>query len=316
MRATNFMPSAPPVFDLEWASASGTHELLGEAATWSVAEQALYWIAIRDKALLRLDWKTGAVRRYALDQLVGGIVLEQSGTVLLALREAIWRLDPRTGDCAHVLTLESGLPENRLNEFKCDPLGRLWCGSMWDFGEQVRGKLYVVDAAWSVTTVRSEVCIPNSLAFSIVMDRVYFADTDTGAIEYARLSTDVAAHPLSWTTYSPAGAVPGRPDGAALDAEGYLWTARPRGGCVARIAPDGTVDRILPLPVSHATSCAFGGPDLDTLFVTTMRQRLTPAEIAAQPLAGHLLCAKPGVCGVPDSLFRAAGPLTAPIPAR
>lgn len=293
-----------------WHCVSQAPEVLGESAVWSVAERALYWVAIRGQAVVRLDTASGRIARFAFDELVGGVVLEASGTVLVALRESIVRLDPASGRREPVITLEQGLPENRLNEFKCDPRGRLWCGSMWDFGEQVRGSLYVIGPDWRVHIVRRDIGIPNGLAFSTEQDRVYFADSQKEAIEYAPLSAEAGRGAvLAWTALVGPGVLPGRPDGAALDADGYLWSARPRGGCIARIAPDGRVDRLLKLPVTHATSCAFGGPDLDVLYVTTLTQRLSPQDLRAQPLAGHVLATRPGVRGVPEPLFSPVRPL-------
>jgi sugar lactone lactonase YvrE len=99
------------------------------------------------------------------------------------------------------------------------------------------------------------------------------------------------------------GKLPGRPDGATVDSEGCLWNARYRGGCVARITPEGKVDRIIEVPASQVTSCTLGGPDLRTLYITTARQKLTPAELEAQPLAGRLFAVTVAVGGLPEPRF-------------
>ena len=94
------------------------------------------------------------------------------------------------------------------------------------------------------------------------------------------------------------------PDGASIDAEGYLWTAMFDGGCIARYAPDGRLDRTVPMPVSRATACTFGGPDLRTMYVTTARFRLTPEKLASETHAGGLLALDVGVAGVPEPMYR------------
>lgn len=288
---------------LDWQVAAAEPRcLLGENPVWSVREQALYWVDIRAQALHRLAWPAGAVRTWNFAEPVAGVALASEGAVVLAMKASIARFDPCSGRIAPLLTVETGLPENRLNEFKCDPAGRLWCGSMWDYGAQVRGSLYRIGPDLAVQVLRSGIGIPNGLAFS--QDRVYFADTQRGDIEVAEFTADESVP--SWRTFSPAGAVAGRPDGCALDAQGHLWTTRPRGGCVARIAPDGTVAAVYELPVSHPSACAFGGPELDMLFVTTARQKLAPEELARQPLAGCVLQARVGVRGRPEPEFQLA----------
>lgn len=150
--------------------------------------------------------------------------------------------------------------------------------------------------------MRTGIGIPNAIAFSPDGRTMYFADTQNGCIEraeYDQATGEVGA----WRLHVAADAVPGRPDGAAVDAAGYLWNARYGGGCVARFAPDGRLDRMVPLPVSQPTSCAFGGPALATLFVTTARQRLSASVLAAQELAGSLLAFEPGVAGLPEPAF-------------
>jgi sugar lactone lactonase YvrE len=221
---------------------------------------------------------------------------------VVAVRHALHGFDPQTGALSLIARVEDGPPENRLNDAKCDPAGRILCGSMWDYGLRTNGGLYRVEASGAVTRMRGEVTVANAIAFAPDGRRLYFTDTRKGVIEQA--DYDPASGSTGpWRPFAAADAAPGRPDGATVDAEGFLWNARYQGGCLARFAPDGRLDRLVPLPVSQPTSCAFGGEGLRTLYVTTARQKLGEDELAAQPLAGALLALDVGVAGVEEPLF-------------
>jgi sugar lactone lactonase YvrE len=145
--------------------------------------------------------------------------------------------------------------------------------------------------------------VPNSLCWSPDGRTMYFSDGREPVID--AFDYDPATGTPSWRrefARLPAGS--GVPDGAAVDADGFVWCAIYGGGAVHRYAPDGRLDRAVPLPVSQPTSCAFGGPALDTLYVTTARQRLSEEQLAAQPLAGALLALDVGVRGLPEPEFR------------
>jgi sugar lactone lactonase YvrE len=290
------------VESVEWQQLTQTPCVLGESPVWSSTEQVLYWIDVRGAELHRYDPQTRSQASFRFGELLGGVVMETGGCVLLAMKDAIHRFDPRSGATARLVALERDRPENRLNEFKCAPDGSLWCGSMWDFGLHVRGSLYRIDSALSVQVLRDKIGIPNGLAFDGERTRVYFADSKAGTIEHARWDLAAGAAALEW---NPFGASPleGRPDGSAIDDEGFLWSVRTGAGCIARIASDGRVDRLLKLPVTHPTACAFGGPGLDVLYVTSSRQRLDADALALQPMAGHLICARPGFRGVREPMF-------------
>jgi sugar lactone lactonase YvrE len=147
------------------------------------------------------------------------------------------------------------------------------------------------------------ITIPNSLAWSPNGRTMYFSDTPTmrimaydydpesGALMTGRLFADLTGHP-------------GRPDGSTVDADGCLWNAEVRGSRVVRYTPEGKVDRVITLPVSGVTSCAFGGPGMRTLYITTATQRLTEQELAQEPLAGGLFAVDVGVSGLAETPFK------------
>jgi len=285
-------------------------QTLGESATWCVRAQMLWWIDIRAPQVKRWNRASGAIDVWTMPELCGAVVPTTGAEVVVALRAGIQLLDPRTGTLAPMATLETGHPEHRLNEAKCDRQGRLWCGSMWDFGKHPTGGLYRVSTDLETRKVRSAVSIPNGIGFSPDGRRMVFVDTATRRIESAAYDTD-AGLPGPWSTLVEADAAPGRPDGNTVDAEGCIWSTRFGAGCIARFTPQGKLDRLIRLPVSQPTSCSFGGPHLDTLFVTSATQRLSPEALAAEPLAGALLALRPAAQGLPEPPFRWNAP-TAP----
>ena len=278
-------------------------QTLGESATWCARTQVLWWIDIRAPQVKRWNSASGAIDVWTMPELCGAVVPTTGAEVVVALRAGIRLLDPSTGTLSLLATLETGHPEHRLNEAKCDRQGRLWCGSMWDFGKHPTGALYRVATDLETRKVRSAVTIPNGLGFSPDGRRMVFVDTATGRIESAAYDTD-AGMPGPWNTLVEADAAPGRPDGSTVDAGGCIWSARFGAACIARFTPQGKLDRLIRLPVSQPTSCSFGGANLDTLFVTSATQRLTPETLAAEPLAGALLLLRPGVQGLTEPPFR------------
>jgi sugar lactone lactonase YvrE len=276
--------------------------MLGESPCWVARTGHLYWVDLRAPALHRLEPVAGAITTWPMPELIGAVASRASGGVIVALKHGVHAFDPDTASLDLIATLEAGSDEHRLNDAKCDRRGRMFCGSMWDYGAQSTGALYRIEADCTVTKIRGAVTVPNAIAFSPDGRRIYFADTRKGAIECADYDASTG-EVGTWQVFAEAAAAPGRPDGATVDAEGFLWNARYQGSCLARFAPDGSLDRIVHLPVSQPTSCAFGGPDLGTLYVTTARQKLDATQLASEPLAGSLFALDAGVAGLPEPEF-------------
>jgi sugar lactone lactonase YvrE len=173
---------------------------------------------------------------------------------------------------------------------------------MWDYGRRSTGSLYRLDADLRFERVLGGLTIPNAVCFSPQGDRVYVADTVVGSIDVLEIDCETG-RVRSRLPFVKAGAVPGKPDGATVDEHGFVWNARFGAGLIARFAPDGTLDSTIKLPVSQPTSCAFGGEDLGTLFITTATQNLSSTARLAQPLAGLVLATRPGIRGVPEPMF-------------
>ena len=253
---------------------------------------------LRAPALRRLDPATGAVASWTMPGLIGAVVGRAAGGVIVALPDGIHGFEPASGALTLLAPVALAGEGMRLNDAKCDAAGSLWFGAMRDFGADDTGGLYRLPPGGSPERLRDGVRVPNAIAFDRAGTLV-FCDTRAGAIERARVGNGR----LDWRPFAAADVAPGAPDGATFDADGFLWNARYGGAAVARIAPDGRLDRLVPLPVTNPTSCAFGGPGLATLYVTTARQGLSPERLAQEPLAGALLALDVGVGGLPEPGF-------------
>jgi sugar lactone lactonase YvrE len=262
----------------------------------------LYWVDIRAPALRRLDPRTEQVTSWTLNDLCGAVILSGDRRLLLAMRLGVFTFDPVDETLQPFVAPEREALNNRLNYSKCDRGGRLWIGTMRDYGLARTGALYRIGADRSCTRMLSDITVPNALSWSPDNRRMYFADTpDDGQIRAYEF--DPGEGRLGDCKIISSANLPGRPDGATVDSEGCLWNARYQGSCVARITPEGKVDRIIELPASQITSCALGGPDLRTLYITTARQKLKPAELDSQPLAGALFAVRVDVAGLPEPRF-------------
>lgn len=259
---------------------------LGEGPIWSGTEAAVYWIDILGRRLHRAGADGDGADSWDLPSKPGCVALAADGLLLLGLTDGLVTLDPVTASLRSLRALEEDVPENRLNDGASDSRGRLWIGSLHDRGERMSGALYRVDPDLTVTTVLTGVGTSNGLGWSPADDTFYFTDSWTQTI--TAFDFDVEAG----TVHNPRVFVRDDdclPDGLTVDAEGHVWSAKWGGAKIVRYTPDGSIDRVLTLPVPHATSVTFGGPDLDVLYVSTARAGLSDSEIQQSPCAGKLL---------------------------
>jgi len=273
---------------------------LGECPLWDEREAMLWWVDARFPAVKRLDPATGAVMMLVLPEVVGSLALRESGGMLAATKSGIHFLDPASGALEMKAEPESHLPDNRFNDGRCDRAGRFWAGTMSHVNRDPTGSLYRFDADFRSTRLRNAIIIPNSLAFSPDGRTMYFADTNRHTI-WAYDYDPASGAATGERVFADTGA--GWPDGSCVDADGCLWNADYGASRVVRYTPAGKVDRTYELPVTNVTCCCFGGRDLDTLYITTATQRLSPQALAQQPLAGSLFALRPGARGLPESRF-------------
>lgn len=277
---------------------------LGECPVWCGEEQALYWIDIHAGRLNRFDPRTAENRVWTLPEAIGSFALAADGSVLVALKSGLSRYDLHTGQLTRLARPEAHLPNNRLNDGRCDAQGRFWVGSMEDPVDPAgpKGALYRFDADHRSTRMTGGLFVANGLAFSPDGRTLYHSDSyqavrsiwawdldpDEGAISNRRLFVDTSD-------------MPGRPDGAAVDADGCYWMAGNDGWEIVRFTPEGRIDRCIALPVAKPSMLAFGGPGLDIIYVTSIRPA---AGLENQPLAGSLFAVRAGVVGLPEPRFR------------
>jgi sugar lactone lactonase YvrE len=276
-------------------------DILGEGPVWCPQAQALWWVDIKAPAVRRWDSATGAQRSWTMPEAVGSLALRRSGGVLVALKSGFFFLDPDTGGIAPAAARHGEDADMRFNDGRCDRQGRFWAGTMCDTDRPLPGHLYRLDPATGVRAVLHGIAIPNGLCWSPDGRTMYFTDSPTRTI--VAFPYDPATGTLGERRVFATVEGPGIPDGAIVDADGYMWSAEFGGGRITRYAPDGRVNRRLPVPVSQPTCCAFGGADLSTLFVTCSRLGLSEAALAAEPLAGAVLAYEPGVRGLPEPRY-------------
>jgi sugar lactone lactonase YvrE len=283
---------------LEVVVASGAH--LGESPVWDDRVGRLAWVDILGRHLHRTDPATGATDTTELPIDIGAIAPRAAGGFVAALQDGFWVLED--GPPRRLATIAEAGSHLRFNDGKCDPAGRFWAGTMAYSEEAGGGALYRLDPDGRVTRVLDDVTISNGLAWTADCTTMYYVDSPTQRID--AFSYDAATGEIS--DRRPAVVIPaaaGSPDGLAIDEEGGLWIALWGGGAVHRYL-GGRLDRIIRIPVTRPTSCAFGGPRLDELYITSAWKGLSPAERAAQPLAGAVFRARPGLRGVPAAVFR------------
>ncbi len=282
---------------------------LGECPLWSPVEQALYWVDIDGRVVHRYDPATGRDDTRRTPGRPGSIGLTgEARRLLVAMEHEVGWFDWPAGDFTPWLGLEPAGTGNRLNDGGTDRAGRYWVGSMFEDPAAGRftGKLYRVDPDGAVTLHREHVGVPNALAFSPDGTTMYWADTLRGAVLAHDYDPDTgeAGPPRVFADFTE---MDGWPDGACVDADGCLWVACVWGSALARFTPAGDVDRMVALPLDAPTMPAFGGPDLATIYVTSIGPKAASSSAQGQrPLAGSLLAVEAGVRGLPEQPF--AGP--------
>ena len=281
-----------------------TKDTLGEGPLWNPRDRRLWWTDIQERRLRRLDPATRVVDDLPMPERVGSFAFTDGRpeTLLVGFETGLALYQLGSGAVSWLARPEAPRSGRRFNDGRTDRQGRFWTGTMVE-AEAAAGaasaSLWRLDASGTLTACENGVSISNGLAFSPDGRTLYFADsprqvifaydldTETGALSGKRVFAEIER---------------GYPDGAAIDAEGCLWSARWGAGEVVRHAPDGRVVEVLRLPASQLTCPAFGGPDHTLLFVTSAAEGLSGAEAAA----GNVFLCDVEVAGLPDAAYRAS----------
>ena len=279
-------------------------DLLGETPLWCERERKLWWLDIERPRLQAFEPSRGTYDVVAFDHTtyLGSLALGDDGSQLLALDLELHRRQLPSGALSSFARVEHGL-DNRLNDGRVDARGRFWVGTMDNQLQRPNGALYRVDPDRSVHRMLDGVIVSNGIAFSPDGRTMLFTDTRRHCTW--RFDFDLDDGTLSnRRVFADYGASGERPDGACVDADGCFWTAFFAGQRVVRYRPDGTIDLVMPMPVTNPTCVCFGGNDLRTLYVTSAAKFLSPQQRAAEPLAGSLFAIDGLGQGLPEHRFR------------
>ena len=289
-------------------------DAVGESPVWRAMEESLYWVDIARRRIHRLHLASGRRDSWTTPEAVACIAFAADGSIVAGMESGIFGVRLGEGgavDATRLAAPRFPMPGMRFNDGRCDRQGRFWAGTMHTdmpaanaVGELYR---YTEEEGLSESFARA-LLTQNGLAWSPGGERMYLSDShpnarviwaydyecDSGTPYGRRVFVDMRNHA-------------GRPDGAAVDADGCYWTCANDSGQVLRFTPAGALDRAVALPVKKPSMCAFGGARLDTLYVTTI-QPAKPEDAAAQPLAGAVFALRPGVQGLAETDFQRRKP--------
>lgn len=276
---------------------------LGEGVIWDAAGAAVWWTDIAGSILYRYQLADKKLDQWALPERLGSFALVAGNDQLICgFASGFAYYHPFTGAIQWLSKIEQNNMGTRLNDGRADRQGRFWAGSMVESGEQGAGALYCLDHQLQVSTQVSGLSISNGLCWS--PDGTVMYHTDTPSRRIYRYDFDTATGAISNQSLLVRTEKGCFPDGATVDADGYLWSAQWAASRVVRYSPEGEVNFVLSLPVSQPTCVAFGGPELSRLFITSAYQGLGAEDRSAQPEAGNLFIFETDIKGIADPLFQ------------
>jgi len=278
---------------------------LGESPVWDEAHNRLLWADIDGAAIHAIELGGRRTRKWQLPGKVGSFGLCESDRLVVGLPNGVHLFDPASGDVELLVDPEPERPTNRLNDGKVGPDGAFWVGSMDDRPDKEPvAALYRVTADGGVERKIGDLTVSNGLAWSGDGGTLFHSDSRGGWID--RHDCDPASGALSnRTRIAELTDEQGRPDGAAVDVEGAYWSCGVSAGVINRFSRDGALLEKIPLPVPTPTMCCFGGPDMKTLFITSLRVNVAPEILERHPFTGGILTMQTEFAGAPVGRFRA-----------
>ena len=276
---------------------------VGEGPLWSSENQTIYWVDIPKHLIYRYALENENLEVFDVGLPVGALALRESGGIVAATKRGFAFWDFLSEDLVFLVDPEEDKPETRFNDAAVDRCGRFWAGTMSDSDPHgSHGSLYRLDPDGSVARMDTGFTVSNGIGWSPDDKIMYFTDTMRSVI-YA-YDFDIAAGTLenrrSFVTV-PDGE--GFPDGLTVDSEGFVWSAIALGYKINRYDPDGILEREIQVPTAFVSSCTFGGPGMDDLYITTGLEPLNDDEKVSQPFAGDLFKVSTGIKGLEEPKF-------------
>jgi sugar lactone lactonase YvrE len=279
-----------------------TTSSLGEGPLWHESEDTIYWVDIEGRAIHRHWLMNRQTQTFLMPERIGCIARRSRGGLVAGLQTGFAAIDLTHDTVTPIVDPEAALPDNRFNDGKCDAQGRFWAGTMDTRMRSASGVLYRLDADGSAHAMDDGYGITNGPAWSPDGTVMYHNDSKVRTV-YAFDCDPAAGTIANKRVFAQLPDDDGFPDGMSVDSEGGLWLAHWGGSRVTRFTPNGHIDRVLKLPVSQVTSCAFGGRNLRTLFITTASIGLSDEQLAQEPLAGRLFSVDVDIAGLPANSF-------------
>lgn len=276
---------------------------LGEGPFWHAGRRQLFWFDINNQILFSANADGGNVEQRKLPEITAAAAIINDGELAIATETGLKRYDLRTGEIVPIVAIENDVPTNRTNDSRVHPSGAFWIGTMVKDEGPKDGGVYHYHAG-TLSKIVSNAAIPNATCFSPDGKTAYWADTPTQNILKCQTDPATGLPSGAWTLFADTADHRGYPDGAVVDSEGYVWNARWGGSCVIRYAPDGTIDRIVEVPVSQVTCPAFGGKDLKRLYLTTANKGLSDEQASAEKVAGGIFFIDVDVPGQPEATIQ------------
>ncbi|SMQ64491.1 Sugar lactone lactonase YvrE [Devosia lucknowensis] len=276
---------------------------LGEGPFWHPGRQQLFWFDINNQKLFAATADGDIQNEWAFDEIVAAAAIVDDETLALATETGLKRFDLRTGSTSDIIDIERDVPTNRTNDSRVHPSGAFWIGTMVKDEGPKDGAVYHYRSG-VLTKIIGNAAIPNATCFSPDGRIAYWTDTPDQKFLKCAVDPETGMPIGEWEVFADVAEHPGYPDGAVVDSEGYLWNARWGGSCVIRYAPDGTIDRMIDVPVSQVTCPAFGGKDLKRLFLTTANKTMSPEQLAAEKVAGGVFYIDLDIAGLPEAKIK------------
>lgn len=283
---------------------------LGEGPVWNAKAGKVFWVDITDRWLYSYDPENGETNRVRTPGQIGSYAFcDDSDEMIVGMEDGFHFFNPTTGESRKITDVEADVQGTRMNDGKADPAGRFWCGSIHEVSDpkdrRPIANVYRLDEKLEPQLIMDGIKTSNGFAWSPDAKTMYFTDTPTLTIRAFDYDVETG-EATRGRVFAEIPQNAGRPDGAAVDMDGYLWSGHFAGSCVTRYAPDGSVDKVIEIPALNVTSVCFGGKDMKTLFITSAREDMTDAEMEALPLSGGLFVLETEVPGVPVGNFKTA----------